>query len=185
LHAERLARFWALGMAASIVPVCGAFPMDRLLVFAGVGAFGLTFVFVNGNDFPVVYTHIIRTARGEPAPRRVALLAPLSASLVLREDARTLVISPEDGFLPDPWDRLLSSPTRRFSAGETIERPDFVADVRSVTADGRPLEVAFRFRRPLEDPQVRWLYWVDGRVREFPLPGQGRSVAVAASPLIQ
>jgi hypothetical protein len=256
LREARLARFWALGMAASIVPVCGAFPMDRLLVFAGVGAFGLmamllessgawpwepsaqagwrrgvaqvllvlhgpvaaslmvlgasvlpllgalaqtgasqaprgpevsgqTFVFVNGNDFPVVYTHIIRTARGEPAPRRVALLSPVSASLVRREDARTLVISPEGGFLPDPWDRLLASPTRRFSAGETIERPDFVAEVRSATVDGRPLEVAFRFRRPLEDPQLRWLYWVEGRIREFPLPCEGRSVAVTASPLIR
>jgi hypothetical protein len=255
LRRERLARFWALGMAASIVPVCGAFPMDRLLVFAGVGAFGLlamllqssgawpwepspgagwrrgaalvllvlhgpvaatvmvlgasvlpllggparmgasqaprgpevpgqTFVFVNGNDFPVVYTHIIRTAMGEPAPRRMAHVSPLSASLVRREDARTLVIRPEGGFLAEPSDRLLASPTRRFSAGETIERPDFVAEVRSVTADARPLEVAFHFRQPLEDPQLRWLYWVDGRLREFPLPGTGGSVAVDASPLI-
>jgi len=256
LREARLARFWALGMAASIVPVCGAFPMDRLLAFAGVGAFGLmamllewsgvwpwrpsagtgwrrraaqvllvlhgpvaaslmvtgasllpllnslartgaaeaprgpgvrgqTFVFVNGNDFPVVYTHIIRTADRESAPRRIVLLSPLSASRVRREDARTLVIAPERGFLPDPWDRLMASPTRRFSAGETIERPDFVAEVRSVTGDSRPLEVAFRFRRPLEDPRLRWLYWVDGRVRDFPLPGQGGSVAVTASPLIR
>jgi hypothetical protein len=256
LRREQRARFWALGMAASIVPVCGAFPMDRLLIFAGVGAFGLvamllessgawpwepsartgwrrgaalvllvlhgpvaaglttlgasvlpllgapaqmgasqaprgpevsgqTFVFVNGNDFPVVYTHIIRTVRGEPAPRRMAHLAPLSASLVRREDARTLVISPEGGFLAHPSDRLLASPTHRFSAGETIERPDFAAEIRSVAADGRPVEVAFRFRQPLEDPQLRWLYWVDGRIREFPLPGVGGSISVNASPFIR
>ena len=35
------ARFWALGMAMALVPLCAAFPMDRLLVFAGVGAFAL------------------------------------------------------------------------------------------------------------------------------------------------
>ncbi len=35
------ARFWALGMSVALVPLCAAFPMDRLLVFAGVGAFGL------------------------------------------------------------------------------------------------------------------------------------------------
>ena len=35
------ARFWALGMALSMVPLCGAFPMDRLLIFAGLGAFAL------------------------------------------------------------------------------------------------------------------------------------------------
>ncbi len=35
------ARFWALGMALSLVPLCAAFPMTRLLIFSGVGAFGL------------------------------------------------------------------------------------------------------------------------------------------------
>jgi hypothetical protein len=31
-------RFWALGAVFSLPPVCATFPMDRLLVFAGVGA---------------------------------------------------------------------------------------------------------------------------------------------------
>jgi hypothetical protein len=35
------ARLWLLGMALSIVPLCAAFPMDRLLLFPGIGAFGL------------------------------------------------------------------------------------------------------------------------------------------------
>jgi hypothetical protein len=35
------ARFWATGMLLSLPPVCASFPMDRLLIFAGVGAFGL------------------------------------------------------------------------------------------------------------------------------------------------
>jgi hypothetical protein len=35
------ARFWALGMALALVPLCAAFPMDRHTIFAGVGAFGL------------------------------------------------------------------------------------------------------------------------------------------------
>jgi hypothetical protein len=35
------ARFWSLGMAFALVPLCVAFPMDRHLVFAGIGAFGL------------------------------------------------------------------------------------------------------------------------------------------------
>ncbi len=37
---RREARFWALGMGFSLVPLCAAFPMDRLLTFAGIGAFG-------------------------------------------------------------------------------------------------------------------------------------------------
>lgn len=38
---DRLARFWAFGMALSIVPVCATFPSNRLLLFVGVGAMGL------------------------------------------------------------------------------------------------------------------------------------------------
>ena len=41
LRRDRLARFWATGLVFSVVPVCATFPMDRLLTFAGVGAFGL------------------------------------------------------------------------------------------------------------------------------------------------
>ena len=40
LH-DRLARFFAGGMVLSLVPVCATFPSDRLLLFSGIGAFGL------------------------------------------------------------------------------------------------------------------------------------------------
>ena len=35
------ARFWGLGMLVSLVPLCAGPPMDRMLIFAGIGAFGL------------------------------------------------------------------------------------------------------------------------------------------------
>jgi hypothetical protein len=35
------ARFWALGMLLSLVLCCASFPMDRQLLFVGLGAFGL------------------------------------------------------------------------------------------------------------------------------------------------
>jgi hypothetical protein len=38
---DPLARFWALGMLLSLLPICVAFPMDRLLMFVGLGAMGL------------------------------------------------------------------------------------------------------------------------------------------------
>ena len=34
-----VSRFWALGAVLSLPPACATFPMDRLLTFAGVGAF--------------------------------------------------------------------------------------------------------------------------------------------------
>jgi hypothetical protein len=41
LREDRVARFWAAGMLLSAIPVCATFPMDRLLTFVGIGAFGL------------------------------------------------------------------------------------------------------------------------------------------------
>jgi len=41
LRTQPLARFWAVGMSLAVIPLAAAFPMDRLLIFAGIGAFGL------------------------------------------------------------------------------------------------------------------------------------------------
>ncbi len=41
LRREPVARFWALGMVLSVIPICATFPMDRLLFFVGFGASGL------------------------------------------------------------------------------------------------------------------------------------------------
>jgi hypothetical protein len=47
LRRDRPARFWATGMMLSIVPVCATFPMDRLLTFPSIGAFGLLAQFLS------------------------------------------------------------------------------------------------------------------------------------------
>ncbi len=256
---KRLARFWLLGMSLSLIPVCASFPMERLLTFAGIGAFGAlslliedlgiwpwqvghdarkgwrrraaklllfvhlplaalllvgrtalvegygdffalaerqvprgpevanqTFVFVNGNDFPVVFTWVIRTATNSAtAPRRVALLSSvLTRSEVTREDRSTLVVTSEGGFLGNSLDRLLGSSRMSFTPGQRIERPDCVAEVRELTGDGRPGKMAFHFRRDLEDPSYRWLFWKDGRVVDFRLPQIGES-AMVSGPLFK
>jgi hypothetical protein len=41
LREDAEARFWAGGMLLSLLPACAAFPMDRVLLFPGVGAFAL------------------------------------------------------------------------------------------------------------------------------------------------
>jgi hypothetical protein len=57
LRRDELARFWAAGMLFAVIPVCATFPMDRLLTFVGLGAFGLlarywAFVFGHPGDAP-------------------------------------------------------------------------------------------------------------------------------------
>jgi hypothetical protein len=41
LRRDRIARFWALGMLLSVIPVVASFPSDRLLMFAGIGGSAL------------------------------------------------------------------------------------------------------------------------------------------------
>lgn len=41
LRQDREARFWGLAMVLCLVPISAAFVMDRNLIFAGIGAFGL------------------------------------------------------------------------------------------------------------------------------------------------
>jgi hypothetical protein len=53
LRRDPIARFWAAGMILAAIPVCATLPMDRLLTFPGIGAFGLlarfwAFVFGDG-----------------------------------------------------------------------------------------------------------------------------------------
>jgi hypothetical protein len=41
LRRSRAARFWGLGMVLALIPMCSAAPMNRHLVFIGLGAMGL------------------------------------------------------------------------------------------------------------------------------------------------
>jgi hypothetical protein len=242
LAARREARFWALGMGLALVPSCGTFPMDRLVLVAGVGAFGLlalfveyvgllpgtapgvetgrtwgrvlvvvhgplaalmliarlltlpalnqplttliteapataaaprqTFVFVTGLPELVAYVPIIRDIEAPAlAPRRVALLASaLNDNVVYREAVDTLVITTPGGLLRHPLEQLMRTDAVPFAVGETIERPDFTAEVRALTPDGRPAQVAFRFRAPLDSPEYHWLTYSAKDVSEFHLP---------------
>ncbi|GAK53562.1 hypothetical protein U14_04828 [Candidatus Moduliflexus flocculans] len=47
LRRDPTARFWALGMMLSLVPVCATFPHNRLLLFPGIGAIGLVAQFLS------------------------------------------------------------------------------------------------------------------------------------------
>lgn len=62
LRADRLARFFALGMLLSLVPVSATFPHDRNLLFAAIGGFGL----LARMAFKIAefHTHWPRLARG-------------------------------------------------------------------------------------------------------------------------
>lgn len=47
LRRDATARFWCLGMVLALVPSCATVPMDRMLLFSGLGAMGLLAQFIN------------------------------------------------------------------------------------------------------------------------------------------
>jgi hypothetical protein len=257
IRSSREARFWALGMAMALVPMAATFPMNRLLLFSGIGAFSLmamlvdqagmldteagdrrrwsrwpakallvlhipvaaiflvasvailpifnlvfvaganaaprdealagqSLIFVNGQDFPCAYTLVIRQLDDDaPAPRRSVILAPmLTAATATREDDHTLVVDTDEGWLDYQVDRLMRSMDTPFTVGEHLDTTLFTAEVRRITSDGRPLTVAFRFHRPLEDPTHRWVWWRNGHLVDFPLPETGGRVELRPESLI-
>lgn len=178
LLAVDLATGWrrlpALGLAVWHGPVAGLALAIRVLggpVFGHMFAEGeagaprdaalaeQTLVFLTGTEFATVYTPTIRRVRGDaPAPERVHLLtSQLQANELLREDAHTLVIAPDDGFLAVPLTWLMRTPGQPFTVGQTVARVDFTAEIRATRPDGRPAVVAFRFVEPLEHPRLRFM----------------------------
>ncbi len=75
LRRDATARFFCTGMVLSLVPVCAAFPMDRLLSFSGLGAMGLLAQFIVG-----VRSRTIWSLNG--VPRRAASMAVVALVLI-------------------------------------------------------------------------------------------------------
>jgi hypothetical protein len=224
-------RFWALGAVLSLLPVCATYPMERLLVFAGVGGMatvalvladwlegGLALLtrprrlLATAVVLGLVLVHVVlaplllpvrvllvgylaqmgdrleasiprdesirgkslvilassaelttfppwmqRQVSGAPRPARMRVLASCFSKLsVSRPDATTLRVRPEKGFLDNEWLRIVRGASRPFHRGDEVVLSDVRARVRDVTADGRPAEVDFTFRVPLEDPSLLW-----------------------------
>jgi hypothetical protein len=82
-----VARFWALGMLLSLPPACATLPMDRLLVFAGVGGMATVALVLAAwleRDAPAPAQPARRVARGG------AVLALVVLHLVLAPPLLTL-----------------------------------------------------------------------------------------------
>ena len=58
------------------------------------------------------------------------------------------------------------------------------AIVRSLTDDGRPRQVRFRFDRPLESSSLRWVSFANDRFEPFAPPpvGESRRIEPARGP---
>jgi hypothetical protein len=255
IQRDRIARYFATGMLLAVIPSCATFPMDRLLTFVGLGAFGLlaqfwNLVFVVDPQRPqpflwrmvalpvalllivlhVVLAPLLLTVRvtapvgpremiasgyvrvpfdetieqqdlivvnapipmfvgycllnfehdGKPVPRAVRSLAPGNRPMsITRTDVRTLEVEPETGYLI-LVDKLFRNESRPLHVGEKIHVARMTATILTVTADGRPQKVEFRFETALEDPSLRWLRFQAGEFLPWNPPAIGETVILTS-----
>ena len=251
---DRVVRFWAVGSALALIPICGAHPNDRHLFLVGLGGsalvarylaawierrqpeearllpgrgatvlavfFALVHVVLAPIALPVRalipgdlrrgleridarvprdtelaaqdlvlvnvpfkylcnLPSVVRRSNGGPSPAKWRCLGVSADDVtVRRDDARTLVLIPSDGYLQSFEDTNVRARRIPFAPGDRVTLPGFEIVVRRVTPDGRPQEVAFHFDRPLEDPTLRWLVWRDGTYRPFTPPPPGEAVTL-------
>lgn len=155
------------------------------------------FVTINTPSFAVnAYGYLGHLLKSDASPVQGYVLGSgCHPKEVLRLDSRTLRIRVEGGFLADLgtpfpgeqdqpidirnmyrlFDRIYRA-RQPMKTGERIELNDLVVEVGTVSSDGRPVEVDFRFTCPLEDPSLHWLQWMDGTFVPFPVPEVGQTV---------
>ncbi len=125
-----------------------------------------------------------RALDGLPVPAHTRVLAPSHPKPVVvhRPNVRTLIVRPGNGYLWMAIDQLARGPHHPMSLGERVELTDMTATVTALTEGGRPAEVSFEFRVPLEDASLRFLYWNDEEFAPFTPPPVGESVHLPAEP---
>ena len=88
LRRERLARFWALGMLLSVLPLCAAPPSDRLLLQVGLGGMGLVALFIAtafgelGRSQPILWRGLARPLAGALLVLHLVLAPLLSLKII-------------------------------------------------------------------------------------------------------
>jgi hypothetical protein len=132
------------------------------------------------------YGHYFSTARflaGQSVPHHLRVLAPADGLLrVARTDRSTLVMKPQGGFFGLPFDNVFRNPSHPLRVGDCVNLTGMTVEINTLTEDGRPSEVSFRFSVPLEDSSLRWLRWEGEGYSPFTIPAIGESVVLPAAP---
>lgn len=137
-----------------------------------------TVILVNApNVFFASLMSPVRALKGQPIPAYLYSLAPNMGMLpvpirMTRTNERTLFAKPQGGF---PW-LLMRDNNHPFVVGEKVKLTGMSVEVKKLTEEGWPLEVAYRFNVPLEDPSLVWLDFQDDAYVPFAPPAVGESI---------
>lgn len=181
-----------LGLALLLVPARFVFvdaflrqPYERAAATLPEASGRSLVVMCTPDPFWVYVGEAIQAARsGAPLPTRLRILGVVQrgGASVERRDARTLVITIDEGFVHDPGSTLFRDPVHALPVGTRVDLGDVVATVERTRDDGRASMVAFELTEPLESSDVVWATWSErGYVAVAP-PAIGARIACGPTP---
>lgn len=142
-------------------------------IFRDVG--GKRVVLVTSPD-PLIgfYTPSTLSAQGLPEPRAWSVLsAAIGDVAVTRKSAQRLELETlGPPLLASAPEQLVHDPQHAYRAGDRVQGAGFVVDILATNEVG-PTRVAFTFDKPLDDAEYLPVWWHDGQLRRWPLPGVG------------
>jgi len=128
-------------------------------------------------DMLASYLQVARQSRGQVRPKHFHWLATANSKLTIeRTGARTLRITPEQGFARTITERHYNSEPERLAVGHQIALTGLQIAVIRSGADGRPAVVDFTFDRDFGAPGVRLMQWTGHALEPFVAPPVGGSV---------
>ena len=95
------------------------------------------------------------------------------------------MLEPSEGFLYSPLEQHYRGDTRSLPAGSAVHLSRMTARIASVTPDGRPSQVHFKFHEALEAPSYAFMRWNGARYEPVVLPAIGGTLALPPQDLGQ
>ena len=122
---------------------------------------GKTVIFVNPPMDPSIgYAQLARFAQERSTAEHTHWLTTGNTEIIVsRIDEKTLVLTQENGMLSSPTEQLLR--INPFFVGERISLSGFEVEIEAITEDGRPLQVRYTFKQPLENQIYVFMVWED------------------------
>ncbi|MGB0589656.1 MAG: glycosyltransferase family 39 protein [Myxococcota bacterium] len=132
------------------------------------------------SDGSICYLPATRAARKEPRPKALRLLSSGYQRVeVLRLDAHTLKLEPEQGFYATEGEQMTRSASQPFAVGDRVALGDMRVTVTEVNDRGRAMSAEFRFDSPLEDPKWLWMQFNRGVLEPWAPPSIGARATLA------
>ena len=127
---------------------------------------------VNTPNFFITVLSPLYAAPGVWPARRYVLGSSMTGVRMMRPDSTSIVLEARNGYLTDPYSRMVRAPEYPFTRGEVVHAGALRVTVEETTPDGRPLRVRFYSRR-LDAPRALWVTWEGGCYRRVELPPIG------------